>query len=525
MSHRRWWTSAVLDRRVAAAVLIGALAGAGAAGCTSTCADTLTCPYVESSVEPAGDEPACPDDPKDGPVAPECGVWVSASAGDDANPGTQEAPVKSIAAGVALAQGATMRVHLCGETYEEAVELPSGIALFGGFDCQHEWAYLGSGAKARIQPGLAGVIPLTLREGDRVSVLRDVDVTAASAVEPAGSSIGVLALPGSKVEIWRSTITAGDGADGEHGEDGTHGAATAQKGLSGKLGTDACWMDIGLGGAAVWLGCEDGSSSHGGQGGDGGEAAANDGGDGLPAVENENATYGLGGNGENALSGAACTPGIGGAHGDNGMEGEGAKGPGRLTPKGFFGAAGEDGGSGLPGQGGGGGGGSRGKLACGGPNGGAGGGSGGTGGCGGRGGKGGQAGGASIGLASLSPEIYLYETSLVTGKGGRGGDGGSGQPGGQGGLPGLGGAGLTALDPVLKGCAGGAGGYGGDGGNGGGGRGGHSAPVVHTPGNQPKGQTPTLAFWQPGEGGLGGNKASLYGEGENGDSSFVVLDD
>lgn len=516
---------------VSAAVWVSlcALAAAGSTGCSYSCVDNYTCEIETGTSGTGGSGGAgggllCPEDPTDGPVAAECGVWVSPSLGDDANPGTQTAPVKTIAAGTVLAQTGTMRVYLCGETYDEAVALYSGVSLFGGFDCQHDWVYLGTPKRALIQPGISGVVPLTVLEGERMSAVRDVNVIAADAAEPGGSSLGVLALPGSKVEIWRSEITAGNGADGAKGEDGGHGAPPAKPGLNGLKGANACSMDIGLGGAAVQLVCEDGAVSHSGQGGNGGEGAANNGGDGLPSPAMNTLAYGAGGKGENPIAGMACTPGIGGAQGINGMEGYGATKPGWLTVNGLVGAPGLDGGTGFPGQGGGGGGASVGKPACGGVNGGAGGGSGGTGGCGGRGAKGGQAGGSSVGVASLSPDVYLYETRIITGNGGNGGDGGSGQPGGQGGLPGIGGAGQNAPDPVLKGCTGGAGGYGGDGGNGGGGRGGHSLFIAFTANNYPDGQPPDFITGTPGQGGFGGNKASLFGKGKDGEEYYHVLD-
>lgn len=497
--------------------------GAGTTSCSYTCTDNYTCEIASTGGGGTGGESPCPEDPRDGQVAPECGVWVSASFGDDANPGTQAAPVKTITAGVVLAQQDTMRVYVCGETFNEAVFLVSGISLFGGFDCQNDWRYLGTEKRALIQPDTAGAVPLTLLEGDRMSSVRDVNVTAPDAVDPGGSSIGMFALAGSRVDIRRAHITAGNGADGANGEDGNHGAAPAKPGLNGNKGADACSMAVGLGGAAVQLVCEDGSTSHGGQGGNGGEGAANDGGDGMPAPNMNNVGYGAGGKGESLAPNSACIGGVNGAQGGNGLEGTGAVLPGKLTKSGFVGAPGLDGGQGFPGQGGGGGGASIGKPACGGVNGGAGGGSGGTGGCGGRGGKGGQGGGASIGVVSMSTEVYIYETRITTGDGGDGGNGGTAQAGGQGGLPGIGGAGLSAPDPVKKGCTGGAGGYGGDGGNGGGGRGGHSVFYAYTPGCQPNGAYPDYVVGVPGQGGFGGNQASVFGKGEKGASLVLEV--
>ena len=57
----------------------------------------------------------CPDDPIDGPVSPECGIWVR-KAGDDANDDTQNAPVATLAQAIALAAEGPGRVYACGET-------------------------------------------------------------------------------------------------------------------------------------------------------------------------------------------------------------------------------------------------------------------------------------------------------------------------------------------------------------------------------------------------------------------------
>ena len=179
----------------------GVLVMLGATGCQYSCADDFTCPVWGGAGGTGGQEATggggaggglvCPDDPADVEerIPEECGVWVSASMGDDSNAGTPGAPVKTIAAGIGLAQAATLRVYVCGETYPEAVSLYSGISLFGGFDCQNDWRYLGAMKRATIEPGTAGTVPLTLLEGDTPSTIRDVNITAADATDPGGSSI------------------------------------------------------------------------------------------------------------------------------------------------------------------------------------------------------------------------------------------------------------------------------------------------------------------------------------------------
>lgn len=492
----------------------------GVVGCDNSCYSDLTCPSLVSlggGGGAGGSEDRCPTDPVEGPVMEGCGVFVSATLGDDANPGTRAAPVRTITAAISLAVKGPGRVYACAETYEEQVTLPAGISLFGGFDCANEWGYVGLTSQgARIIPTSEGVA-LNLVPGNGSSLVRDMRIEARDASTPGASSIAVFALPGAVADIRRAQIIAGDGADGASGAAGQHNGAPAKNGLDGIDGVDACAMEPGIGGAAVFLACEAAGSSIGGQGGNGGEQAANAGADGVVAPSPNPLDYGMGGSGETMDGSALCTAGGGGAQGADGEEGLPSASYGRLTLAGYLGAAGGDGKPGLPGQGGGGGGASRGKASCGAaPHGGAGGGSGGAGGCGGRGGKGGQAGGSSIGMACLSQAVSLEDVSVTTGNGGHGGDGGALQPGGQGGLPGIGGLGLGGADPVKAGCAGGAGGYGGNGGNGAGGHGGHSAAIAAVSGTAPATINVSHTPGMVGNGGLGGNPGDHNGEGHEG---------
>jgi hypothetical protein len=101
---------------------------------------------------PVGCDPAA--DPKDAPkcVVSEFGVFVDATGGADANPGTKESPVKSI--GAALGKlGNKQRVYVCEGTYAEHVKLTSAVSLYGGFACG-AWSY--SGGKAKIAPADVG---------------------------------------------------------------------------------------------------------------------------------------------------------------------------------------------------------------------------------------------------------------------------------------------------------------------------------------------------------------------------------
>lgn len=504
------------------------VAGASLLGCDQGCDVDATCvPEGWPGTTGTGDD-GCPEDPADGAVRPDCGVWVSASRGQDSSLGTQGEPVRSLAQAIVLAQAGPTRVYACGEVYAEPVSLPSGVSLFGGFDCQNNWVYRGMARRATIAPA-PGEIALTMLEGDEESHVGDIEARSADAVKAGESSIAVLVQDEAKGVLRRADIIAGNGADGADGSDGDHDGFPAQKGLAGNDGTAACTAAPGLGGPPVNVTCADGSFSTGGPGGDGGELVASNGADGLPLPDPNPADYGIGGKGE--AEAPTCTSGQGGVQGVSGEDGTPAPtiGDRRISKEGIvFGGKGGDGKSGVPGQGGGGGGASFAKpMICGAaPSGGAGGGSGGTGGCGGRGGRGGQAGGSSIGLGVRGMGVLFRDVRVTAGDGGNGGKGGQSQEGGQGGLPGAGGQGFGGAAGIKAGCGGGIGGPGGNGGDGAGGRGGHSAAIalIGVPYLTLEGKSPLLAG-QPGLGGYGGNPAMPAENAYPGTSANMVTFD
>lgn len=480
-------------------------AGSGGGGGASPCAES-------------------PLDPADGPIDPQCALWVSSSLGNDANPGTQAQPVRTLSHAILLAQSGAHRIYACAETYVEEVRLPAGVSLFGGFSAcdQLPWTYEGNKYPARLAPGQPGLIALTLIAGGGMSFVGDVWAQSASAVKPGGSSIAAFAMDDAHATFRRTHFEAGNGADGADGQPGSKEGQAAQKGLSGLDGTDACTMDPGAGGEAITLNCPDGTTSIGGVGGDGGELAANGGGTGEHAPSPNPAGFGAGGKAEDGGAKTPCTGGISGAKGIDGTNGDGGASLGQLTADGqILGGAGAIGTPGAPGQGGGGGGASLGSGLCGAaPHGGAGGGSGGTGGCGGKGGQGGQAGGSSIGLAARGVDVHFDGGIVILyGNGGKGGNGGVLQAGGQAGLPGLGG--WSGINGVAGGCVGGGGGQGGKGGNGGGGRGGHAVALGLT-----SNAIPLTSYASSGGvaglGGAGGDPLVFSTYGKEGQSGYTV---
>jgi hypothetical protein len=484
------------------------------------CARVLTCDVGAPGSGGAGGSggaadagPQCIDDPANAMVADDCGIFASSSLGDDKNPGTRKAPVKTIAQALALAAYAKQRVYACAEIFPEAVAMPAGFTLFGGFNCEpgQDWAYIGASKQTIIKP-TASAVALTLLQGAGGSiVVTDVQAEGPNASEPGASSIAALAKEGALAELRRCTLVANHGAAGRPGEPGDTHNTPADAGTPGKAGADACTADMVSGGAQVKTSCG-GPTSIGAQGGNGGPTSGTTGADGQPAPAPNPLGLGLGGLGEGP--GLACLEGTTGADGANGQEALGAHGSGHISESGYAGVAGQDGSNGLPGQGGGGGGGRKaGALFCGpGPKGGAAGGSGGSGGCGGKAGKGGGAGGASIALVSMAEaKVVVRKSHLKAGDGGNGGPGGVNQIGGAPGIPGDGGMGKNGSG---FGCPGGQGGKGGNGGNGGGGLGGPSITVAYV-GVPPEQHESFMTKGTPGKGGLGGNPSLMGSSGDD----------
>jgi hypothetical protein len=455
--------------------LVATAASVHTSGCSVDCHDNLTC--GESLAGGAGGAggsggagpSGCVPSENESPVDDACGIFVAAN-GNDMATGSKSAPLATFKKAIEMA-GPEMRIYACAEEFNEAVEIPSGFTVFGGLGCALGWEYIGAQVKTMIMAG-PGEVPLRLPGGGGVTKLFDMQVEAADAVMPGGSSIAAIADQ-ADVELIRCELIAGDAAPGE---DGDPYPAAAADGPDGNAGGDACSADQVVGGNEVTTTCGDGVST-GGVGGVGSPNTANPGNPGVP----KDATNGGGA----ADTGMGCGPGGNGASGASGEPGPGGTGPGSIGLNGYTGVSGAPGTPGSRGNGGGGGGGSRGgngvdKCPSAASDGGAAGGSGGAGGCGGEGGRGGGAGGSSIALVRIGGSVtFSGGATLETGAAGKGGAGGDGQAPGKGGQPGIGGT--NAMKTLLKpGCSGGSGGGGGAGGRGGGGSGGHSVGIAYS---------------------------------------------
>jgi hypothetical protein len=456
---------------------------------------------------PAGCVPA----DEENPVANTCGIFVSSSLGTAGNAGTKEAPVPTIAEALSISNGKP--IYLCGEAFDEAVDMQAGTDVYGALDCANGWAY--APAQKTLVSGPANTIAWKI-SGAGATTLSDLAITAASATDDGQSSIAML-VDAATVTLERCELTAGDGAQGADAPldlddpmlDGGDGQDGSDEDM---LMNQACVAATGIiGGGGGQKTCQ-GTNVNGGRGGagtpdtTGANGIAGNGPGGL-------LTGGVPGMGEGA--GGLC-PGGAGISGNPGVPGAGAMGVGAVSASGYSGIPGGDGLTrGEDGNGAGGGGGAN---QCGtgnmfsGPSGGG----GGSGGCGGAPGVGGSGGGSSIALISLNAEIALLSVTLTAAIAGNGGNGSVGQEGGNGGLPGdSGGTGA---------CAGGQGGNGGRGGAGGGGLGGHSLGIAFK-GTEPTRDGGSIEFGMEGLGGEGGDGGPMNqgGNGDNGTAAETLL--
>ena len=488
---------------VAAFGWTGVLIVVGVSACAdreSDCAANYSCPYVSGSS--VGSGLGVPCDPYENPDAlnEECGVFTSTLLGDDANRGTPDAPVKTLAEAIQRAwkpgprgEEPTKRVYACADPFKESVRVPAGTSIYGGLDCAKRWTLANS--KTLLVAG-SNNVPMKLDSGVERTLIKGMEIIAPPSTAPGSSSIAMI-IDDVEAEIDLSRLEARDAAAGADGESNSSQLSASP---AGKLGSEACHV-----GESVYVGdpgmqsCA-GVTTSGGAGGIGSMegGVASDGKDGIWGE-------GIGGKGGKGHLGLGqCPPE---SHGGDGPSGEpGAPGAGAvlvngekllgsLSPEsGYVGVAGRDGAPGRLGGGGGGGGGTEARMCGGKWKSGLSGGGGGAGGCGGKPGTGGGGGGSSIALVILGEQgVTLRSVELKAGNGGNGGSGGEGQPGAVGGLGG-------AMD--WDRCPGGKGGDGGKGGRGGGGSGGHSlgiASIVEVSVDS----SVTILLGEPGAGGEG----------------------
>lgn len=458
----------------------------------------------------AGGASACIPSEAPGPVAGNCGVFVSSSQGKEGNDGSKEKPFATLSGAIAKSDGRL--VYACAEEFSESLVVSTSVAVYGGLDCKKNWTYVGATTKTTLTAD-ADAIPLHVAStGD--AQLEDFQVVAKDAATDGGSSIAVVAEMGSALTLARSDVQAGSAKGGKPGEtpaDPVGPLDPDDPAIKGNDGVAACTtMDQEFGGSAKDNAlCPSGDG--GPLGGTGGIGTTTNGGAGeAPAANAQTAKGGAGQPANDPMNMWSCATSVGqgdsGGNGASGVAGPGATALGEISVDGYAGESGKPGEPGKPGQGGGGGGGAKGKSMCAGASGGG----GGAGGCSGKGGLGGQAGGSSIGIASLGATLTFTDVVIKTAKGGAAGDGGQGQVGGTGGSGGKGGNGTGAN--LSNACNGGSGGQGGTGGRGGGGRGGHSIGIAFT-GAAPVAKGVTFELGTPGAGGDPGEPSGAGTDG------------
>jgi hypothetical protein len=428
-----------------------------------------------------------------------------ATTGNDANPGTMQAPMRTINSAVAKALStATPAVYVSEGTYAERVMLFNGVSIYGGYSAANNWARSASYVSMILQ-NVVGAGRVSAVEGQNIvapTTLDRLTIETGNATQTGVSNYAMYCNNCTGVTLKNSTLVAGAAGPGAAGSNGLAGA-NGVNGLPGIAGS--CDNAAGSGGPGGTLACG-ATTVSGGPGGAGGPEGANNGMSGTAGL-NVGGPGGQGGGGCNAgifSSGCTASPGLNGTNGGgvgNGADGGGG-GAGFMIIGGFWiGTAGANGVNGPAGRGGGGGGGGGGQGGAavddGGGNGG---GGGGSGGCGGALATGGTAGGGSFGLFLLNSTGFVMTANDISS--GNGGNGGNGGTGGVGGTAGLGAAGATACTAeVGAGGRGGNGSAGGRGGHGGGGAGGASFAVFRS-GTTVTSAGNTLSFGTPGVGGF-----------------------
>ncbi|MDQ3367789.1 MAG: DUF1565 domain-containing protein, partial [Myxococcota bacterium] len=161
-----------------------------------------------------------------------CGGIYVAKSGNDTAPGTQLAPVKTIAAGIAKAGAAQLpSVFVKAGIYDEQITMSPGITVIGGFD--DAWAQ-----NPATDTEIHGASPVVKFENLPVATaLEGVIVKSADAVNVGESSFAITVEGSPMIELRDVTIEAGIGAAGLDGGSGV-GGANGGPGSIGKAGVE-----------------------------------------------------------------------------------------------------------------------------------------------------------------------------------------------------------------------------------------------------------------------------------------------
>ncbi|MFO8070427.1 MAG: hypothetical protein R6V85_01015 [Polyangia bacterium] len=144
-------------------------------------------------------------------------VFVSKD-GDDADPGTLEAPLLTIARGVEIAEPWGKTVLVSQGTYDEQVAIASGVSIFGGYrsDFLERDAVL---FEVRIEHGDAPGMPVLIAEDvHQDTKLGGLTIAGGDGVSPGDGTTAVRLVDcGPELELSEMIVEAGAGADGTAG--------------------------------------------------------------------------------------------------------------------------------------------------------------------------------------------------------------------------------------------------------------------------------------------------------------------
>lgn len=205
------------------------------------CSLVAACGVFSSDEEPpaagAGDpsSPTRADEnakpPISGGATPADGIYVSAAHGKDTGDGSIGAPLGTLKSAIAKAKATNKRVIACAETYAEAIDVVSGVSMFGNFDClTYPWSAVDRHAKVTSPTSPA----VTAKDVHDTTRLEGFDFVAPDGTPGSPSSIGVLAVRSGSLVISKTSIHAGTGLDGTDGTPGEQIVATLVPGQAAR---------------------------------------------------------------------------------------------------------------------------------------------------------------------------------------------------------------------------------------------------------------------------------------------------
>ncbi len=162
-------------------------------------------------------------------------IYVATS-GDDGNPGTRDAPLRSVGAGIVKAAATDADVYVSKGVYAEAgtLALAEGVSIFGGFDADDDWS---RSPDNLTRVDVAAATAATAKGLAAVTVLDLLTLAGADAGAPGSSAYGVLASESDGLTIVDAVIEVGRGSDGS---DATPSSGSAASGGVGAPGQPGC---------------------------------------------------------------------------------------------------------------------------------------------------------------------------------------------------------------------------------------------------------------------------------------------